>query len=145
MKFGEWVSGFSDKYKQYIEELSQTGVDTAQQAFNMATPQYGNGGVVVSREFDGTTDFTIRASGEDAAFIEFGTGVGTVVTRPTVSAEFPIEPGSWSEEHKGPFSQNGYWMYNGIRLEGTPAIGGMQDACNVMQQESPNIARRVFG
>lgn len=146
MKLGEWRAQFSAKYKEYIESLSELGVETAQSIFDTAPAEYGNGGVSVGREFDGTVNFTIVASGEDAAFIEFGTGVGVSVN-PTfaIQAAFPIEPGSWSREHDGQFMKNGHWKYNGITMSGTPALGAMQEACIEMQNRSPEIARRVFG
>ncbi len=146
MKLSEWRRQFGEKYRRYIDELSQLAVDTAQSIFDSAPAEYGNGGVAVGREFDGGVDFTIRASGADAAFIEFGTGVGVAVNPAfNVQASFPIEDGSWSRENDGPYSKNGYWYHNGMRLDGTPALGGMQEACIQMQNQSPDIARRVFG
>lgn len=144
MKFSEWHSQFSQKYKRYIDELAEMGRDTAQTGFDAYPPEYGNGGVTVSVEYDGETDFVLRASGEDAAFIEFGTGVETVVTRPTVRADFSISPGSWSSEHDGPFSKTGFWRYRGKKIAGTPPAGAMQDACSEMQNWSPTIAGRIF-
>lgn len=144
MKFSEWRARFSDRYKQYVNELTQVGLDTAQMLFNSAPAEYGNGGVEVSREFDGTVNCVIRASGEDAAFVEFGAGVETTVTRPTVAAAFEIVPGSWSAERDGPFSRDGYWYYNGQKLSGTPPAGAMQEACIRMEREAPGLARRIF-
>lgn len=145
MKLSEWRSQFVGKYNQYINRLSQVGVDAAQGTFDLAPPEFGNGGVTVDREIDGV-DFRIIASGHDAAFLEFGTGVG-VLSYPVSEVsgpEFPIEDGSWSREVNGPYSKNGYWYYNGQRLQGTPALGGMQEAKTRMQQESPTIAGSVF-
>lgn len=144
MKLSEWRNQFSQKYKQYIDELAEMGRDTAQTIFDSYPQEYGNGGVAVSVEFDGTTDFVVRASGEDAAFIEFGTGVETIATRPTVQADFSISPGSWSKENNGPFSKTGFWRYRGVNLAGTPPAGAMQDACSEMQNWSPTIAGRIF-
>lgn len=146
MKLGEWRVLFAERYRKYIDELSQFGVETAQTAFDTAPPEFGNGGVEVSREFDGEVDFTIRASGHDAAFLEFGTGVSTAVIRETVQADFPIEPGSWSDQHNGEFARTGYqyWHYNGQRVTGTPPLAAMQDTCNALQEWSSTIARRIF-
>ena len=146
MKLGEWRIQFSQKYKQYIEELAEMGQDTAQTIFDSAPPEYGNGGVVVTTEFNGTTDFVIRASGDDAAFIEFGTGVETAVTRDTVQADFPIAVGSWSSEREGEFYKTGYryWHYGGTAISGTPPMGAMQEACTEMQNLSTTIAGRIF-
>ena len=144
MKLSEWRSQFSQKFKQYIDELAEMGRDTAQTGFDAYPSEYGNGGVAVSVEYNGTTDFVVRASGEDASFIEFGTGVETVVTRPTVQADFDISPGSWSRENDGSFSKTGFWRYRGVKIAGTPPAGAMQDACSEMQNWSPTIAGRIF-
>jgi len=144
VKFSEWRRGFAEKYRRYIDELSTLGVETAQSIYAGVDPRYGNGDVTVEREFDGGVDFVIRASGEDAPFLEFGAGVTAGVRRPTVQADYEIAPGSWSEEHNGEFSKYGYWHYNGEKFYGAPALGGMQEACNAMEQQSSEIARRVF-
>lgn len=144
MKLSEWRARFSGRYTQYINDLTQIGLDTAQTLFNSAPAEYGNGEVDVSREFDGEVNCIIRASGEDAAFIEFGTGVETAVSRPTVAAAFEIAPGSWSAERDGPFSRDGYWYYSGQKLSGTPPVGAMQEACIRMEREAPRLARRIF-
>lgn len=144
MKLSEWRTQFSNKYKQYIEELAEMGRDTAQTIFDTYPSEYGNDGVSVNVEYDGTTNFVVRASGDDAAFIEFGTGVETIATRPTVQASFSITPGSWSKENEGPFSKTGYWRYGGVKIAGTPPAGAMQDACSEMQNWSSTIAGRIF-
>jgi hypothetical protein len=147
VKLGEWRELFSHRYKQYIDELTELGMETAQDAFDSAPAEYGNGEVNVTREFDGTTNCTIRAVGEDAMFIEFGTGVETIATRQTVQSEVPIEVGSWSDENHGEFARTGYkyWHYGGTAIAGTPPMGGMQEACAQMQNWSSTIARRAFG
>lgn len=148
MKLGEWIIQFGHKYNQYLDELGEMGESTARSLFASIPAEYGNTDVTVSREYNGmenATSFRIVASGEDAAFMEFGTGVETIVTRPTIQADFEIAPGSWSTEVDGPFSKQGYWYYNGQKLTGTPPAGAMQEACNAMEQWSSTIARRVFG
>lgn len=147
MKLGEWIVRFGHKYDQYLDELGEMGESTASSLFGAAPGDDGNTDVTVRREYDGTENmrsFRIVASGHDAAFLEFGTGVETVVTRPTVEADFDISPGSWSAERDGPFSRNGYWYYKEQKYAGTPPIGAMQEACNTMEQWSSTIARRVF-
>lgn len=151
MKFGEWATQFATKYNEYFERLTSLGEETAQEMFDAVDPAYGNGGVSVSWEPTGSGSCVIRASGEDAAFIEFGTGVG-VTYNPTFSiqSDFPIEDGSWSRERNGMYAQRGYWFYTTpdgekLMLKGTPAMGGMQEACIKMQNQSPDIARRTFG
>jgi len=149
VKLGEWIVQFGHKYNQYLDELGEMGESTASMLFAEAPPEYGNTDVTVRREYDGTDNasgFRIVASGHDAAFMEFGTGVMTTVTRPTVQAEFDISDGSWSREVNGEYARFGdYWHWNGERWTGTPPVGAMQEACNAMEQWSSTIARRVFG
>ena len=144
MKFSTWLSMFEGKYNQYLDELGEMGQSTAQMIFGTAPAEDGNTDVTVTREYDGAGDFRIVASGHDAAFLEFGSGVETLVTRPTVQADFEIAPGSWSEANDGPFYKNGYWFYNGYKYLGTTPLGAMQEACTAMEQWSETIARRVF-
>jgi len=144
MTLAQWRSKFDKQYKQYITELAEYGQEVAQRAFDEAPPEYGNTGVTVSVEYEGTTDFRIIASGESAPFIEFGTGVETTVIRDTVQADYPIEDGSWSEANNGSYHRNGFWHYNGLRLTGTPPMCGMQDACSEMEMYSSTIATKVF-
>lgn len=127
--------------------MGEMGESTARMIFSTAPPEYGNTDVDVVREYNGVdnaTSFRIVASGHDALFMEFGTGVETAITRDTVVSDVSIEPGSWSEEHEGPFFRQGYWHYNGARLTGTPPLGAMQEACSAMEQWSPTIAGRIF-
>lgn len=148
MKLGTWLVLFQHKFQQYLDELGEMGESTASTMFASAPGDDGNTDVTVTREYDSMDDargFRIVASGHDAAFMEFGTGVETIVTRPTVQADFDISPGSWSTENDGPFSKQGYWIYNGVRMAGTPPTGAMQEACNAMEQWSSTIAGRIFG
>lgn len=145
MKLEEWREQFTRKYAQYLDELGEMGEDTARTLFADIPGDDGNTEVTVSRESGENSSFKIIASGHDAAFLEFGTGVLTIATRPTVEADYAIAPGSWSEENDGPFSKSGHWRYNGIYMAGTPPTGAMQEACAAMEQWSETIARRVFG
>lgn len=146
MKLGEWRVQFSRKYRQYIDELSQLGVQVAQSTFDTVDPEEGNADITVSREFAGGVDFRIIASGEGVSFAEFGTGVlASTWGTSEVQADYAIAPGSWSEEHAQQFSKNGYWYYNGKRYYGTVPYAGMQQASADMRRESNGIVRRIFG
>lgn len=146
MKLEDWREQFTRKYAQYLEELSEVGVETASTTYIMAESA-GNVDVRVSSEQTDANGFLIRASGEDVNFLEFGAGVLTEVQRPTVQADFDISPGSWSssEDGTGEFERYGSWHHNKVKYFGLAPAGGMQEACNAMEQQSPNIARRVFG
>lgn len=145
MTLGEWASKFQHQYRDYLEMLAERGEWEAQVGF--ADNGYiGDGGDIdVDTEMrleDG--GFTIRAVGEAASFIEFGTGVLAGAIRNGVQAPYEIRPGSWSETHGRMFSTRGYWYYKGIRLDSTAPANAMQNACSVMEQESSSIARRAF-
>ena len=146
MKFGEWAINFRHKYRDYLEQLAETGEWTAQVGF-AENGYIGDGG-----DIDVTTEmrlpdggFTIRAVGEAAGFIEFGTGVLAGAIRNGIQSPYEIRPGSWSEEHKQMFSRFGYWYYKGQRLDSTAPANAMQNACSAMEQQSSEIARRTFG
>ena len=147
MRFGDWVAQFGTKYNQYLDRLGEAGEETARDMFATAPGDDGNTDVTVTREPTEDGAFRIVASGADAAFLEFGTGVDTTVMRPTVQSDFPIEVGSWSADHEGPFYKSGYeyWYYNRVKYAGTPPTGAMQEACNAMEMQSTSIAQEVFG
>ena len=143
MMFKDWAAQFATKYIDYLEQLTDVGVEYAQTLFDLADPVEQSGIVIVSKEIDGF-DAVITASGDSAPFIEFGTGVQTMVMRPTVQASYDISDGSYSREREGPYSKNGFWYYKGIKFTGTAPLMPMQSACDEMEQTSNNIARRVF-
>lgn len=145
MKFGEWVQRFQGQYEQYLNELGEMGETTARDIFATAPADEGNTDATVERTPNVDGGFQIRATGHDVMFIEFGTGVQTAVLRDTVQSDVPIADGSYSQANKGPYFRNGFWYYNGHRFTGTAPLGGMQEACNAMEQWSSTIAGRVFG
>ena len=146
MTLGEWRSVFRQKYREYLEQLAEQGEWTAQVGFSQ-NGYIGDGGDIdVDTEMhleDG--GFTIRAVGEAAGFIEFGTGVLAGAIRNGIQAPYEIRPGSWSETHGRVFSRFGFWYYKGTRLDSTAPANAMQNACSEMEQQSSEIARRVFG
>lgn len=145
MTIAEYERKFARCFGDYLNQLAQLGEMTASDGF--ANNGYvGESNVSVNTERQ-NAGFTIRAAGESVSFIEFGTGVATHVSRPTVQAPYPIAVGSWSDAHEGEFFRTGhqFWHYKGERLEGTPPAAGMQNACIAMEQQSPIIARRAFG
>lgn len=146
MKLAEWTRNFQLKYRDYLEQLAECGEWEAQVDFDTNGYIGKNGDVEVTTEMrlqDG--GFTIRATGEAVGFIEFGTGVLAGAIRNGIQADYEIRPGSWSEGHERMFSRFGYWYYDGQRLDSTAPASAMQNACSVMEQQSLEIARRVFG
>ena len=145
MKFGEWARDFRFNYRNYLEQLAEQGEWTAQVGFAENGYIGDNPDVEVTTEMrlqDG--GFTIRATGEAVSFIEFGTGVLAGAIRNGIQAPYEIRPGSWSEEHGRVFSRFGFWYYKGTRLDSTAPANAMQNACSTMEQQSGDIARRVF-
>ena len=133
MTLGEWGSDFRHKYREYLEQLAEQGEWTAQVGFAQ-NGYIGDGGDIdVETEMhleDG--GFTIRAVGEAAGFIEFGTGVLAGAIRNGIQAPYEIRPGSWSETHGRVFSRFGFWYYKGTRLDSTAPANAMQNACSEM-------------
>lgn len=144
MKFDAWYARFQQQYQEYLDELMEVGTETARTGFSMAESD-GNTDVTVSSEQNQGRGFTITASGEDAAFLEFGAGVLTAVSRPTVQADFDISPGSFSEENTREFATYGSWHWHKTKYYGLAPTFAMQEACNQMEQRSSEIAGRVFG
>ena len=143
MKLSEWRNQFTHKYRQYLEQLAELGRWEAEVDFANNGYIGDNNDVDVQTEMS-DTGFVIRATGEAVGFIEFGTGVLAGAIRNGIQAPYEIRPGSWSEEHAQIFSRFGYWYYKGERLDSTAPANAMQNACAVMEQQSPDIARRVF-
>lgn len=146
MTLDEWSEQFAQKYARYLDELRETGEETARTLY-LNADSIGNVEVRVTSEPNEENGFTIVASGSDVNFLEFGAGVLTDVIRPTVQASFDISPGSWSssEDGTGEFAKHNSWHYKGVKFFGLAPAAGMQEACNAMQQQSSSIARRVFG
>jgi hypothetical protein len=91
------------------------------------------------------TGFTIRASGEDVYFLEFGIGDDTAPDKLAAQANAEISPGSWSRTHPrdtkfynrwakqwetrhhemGPYAEHGHWHYNGVDYKGVPGSHSM--------------------
>ena len=92
----------------------------------------------------------IIIDGDEVLFIEFGTGNATGIYR-ALYDEVPVvvEPGSWSEAHGGEYWKtggypNGYWHFNGQKIQETEPIPGTYYAYREMVQAIPQVASEVF-
>lgn len=106
---------------------------------------YGNDDVTVSTE-KMENGYKVVMSGADIYFVEFGTGDRAGEYAGDASnVSVGIMPGDWSETHAQQYSKFGYWFYDNVRYEGTPAEMPMYYAGKKMREEMPRIVREVFG
>lgn len=106
---------------------------------------YGNDDVSVSTEKI-ENGYKVVMSGADIYFVEFGTGDRAGEYAGDASnVSVGIMPGDWSETHAQQYSKFGYWFYDNVRYEGTPAEMPMYYAGKKMREEMPRIVKEVFG
>lgn len=138
-----YSKGVDPKLDEVCRRLADIGAQEAQARFSRG--DNGNGGVVVTTERI-SNGYKIVANGHDVYFIEFGTGVNAGVGygdgMPVTSV--PVYPGSWSEHHAKQFSENGFWYYNGERLEGTEAEMPMYYAGKAIRNNMKRVVSEVF-
>lgn len=126
------------KLDEVCKRLAEIGRDEAQRIFNSA--REGNGGVSVDA-VPMENGWKIVASGADVYFIEFGTGDD--VDR-HYDVAVPVFSGAWSMEHSQKYIQYGFWFYNKVRYEGTPAYMPMYYAEKAVRDNAKRIVREVF-
>ena len=142
MKFSAWRAKFTKGAYEYLDKLSDVGLNTAE--YQYSNNEYVGDGVVTVESIPNPSGFDIVASGKAAPFLEFGAGVYTAAYRNTIAASYEIAPGSYSAENNGMFAAKGYWYWHGQRFYGFAPTMGLQLACDEMQRQSPSIARRAF-
>lgn len=138
-----------DKYKREIvpklnevcKRLAEIGRDEAAAIVSNVNAQEGNS-VSSVQAVPIENGYKLVMSGADVYFIEFGTGN-------SVSAHYdtsvPVAYGSWSKEHRQMLWNNGFWYYNKVRYEGTPAYMPMYYAEKKMRESVDSVVREVFG
>ena len=128
------------KLDEVCKRLAEIGRDTAQAIFDSAGE--GNGGVKVEiAQIE--NGWKIVAAGADVYFIEFGTGDD--VDRHFDPVAVPVFSGSWSIEHAQKWYNYGFWYYNKVRYEGTPAYMPMYYAEKAIRDNERRIVQEVFG
>lgn len=135
---------FNSKMEEVCRRLAEIGAREA--SFRFARGDHGNSdATVTTQKFD--KGYKIVASGKDVYFIEFGTGfnagVGYGDGMPS-GLSVPVYPGSWSEEHKKLFSEQGFWWYGGEKLQGTEAEMPMYYASKAMRNNIKKVVEEVF-
>ena len=129
------------KLDEVCKRLAQIGVEEATRVLNSIPPIYGNA-VERIEALPMENGWKIVMSGEDVYFIEFGTGNGVNAHYDT---SVPVAWGSWSAQHSKRLLEYGYWYYNNVKLEGTPAYMPMYYAERAIRENERRIVQEVFG
>ena len=138
-----------EKYKKEItpkldeicRRLAEIGRDEAISIINQVKLAEGNAVERVDT-VKINNGWKIVMEGEDVYFIEFGTGDGV---EPHYDTSVPVAWGTWSAEHNQVLWNKGFWYYNHIRFEGTPAYMPMYYAEKAMRENVNRITQEVFG
>lgn len=128
------------KLKEVCRRIAEIG---AQEARAHLVLDNGNTDATVSDPIPTENGYKVVMSGSDVYFVEFGTGNDVNAYTPNVTVL--VAPGSWSENHARRFVNYGFWYYNKVRYEGTPAYMPMYYAGRKMREEAKRITREVFG
>lgn len=140
----DYKKSLDTKLKELAERLCTIGVDIVKVSY-LSGRREGNSNVDVYIE-PTEKGCKLVAEGQDVCFLEFGAGVSTVdYEKDGQEGLPPIYPGSWSStEGTGQFAENGYWYYNGEKLDGLMPKLGMYHASQIMQQKAIQEARKIF-
>ena len=157
----EFSLGEIDKAIKQIEDYKKQ-FQQKKQIFLQKLAEYGQRNASLLYPDDITTDvywkdedtIVVRASGEEIAFIEFGTGItyGGGHPNPVVyddgtaiqmgKGTFPSTKGHWDDP-------NGWWYPIGdgnyIHTYGNPPTASMYNTARAIEQQAESIAREVFG
>jgi len=144
--------------ERFVKRLAEHGLIVTKIAIGMIPADYKVGGIDVDVDYDTSglmSGATIRMSGEQAIFIEFGagtyynTGIGGTLhpkTKSGLENEFTI--GSWSLEHQQHvYSKNGWYYRDSEGLHhsmGVPTFAPLYEGFMSMQELVLEIAKEVF-
>ena len=136
------LSDYAKKIKPKLEEvcrrIAEIGV---QEANSHLAGTYPNTGAYIGPPEKIENGYKIVMSGEDVYFIEFGTGNEV---SPHFDTSVPVAWGTWSAEHTQMLWNFGYWWYDGIKYEGTPAYMPMYYASRAIRENAKRVAQEVF-
>ena len=138
MEIEKYAKGIKPKLDEVCRRLAEIGV---QEANAHLTGSYSNGGAYIGPPEKIDNGYKIVMSGEDVYFIEFGTGNEV---SPHFDTSIPVAWGTWSAEHAQMLWNFGYWWYEGIRYEGTPAYMPMYYASRAIRENAKRVAQEVF-
>ena len=127
------------KMQEVCRRIAEIG---AQEARAHLILDNGNTDATISDPIPTENGYKIVMSGSDVYFVEFGTGNDVNAYSPNVTVL--VAPGSWSETHAQRYTTYGFWYYNKVRYEGTPAYMPMYYAGRKMREEAHRIVKEVF-
>lgn len=141
----EYKKTFEEKKKDFMQRLAEYGAKNA----GLLYPK----DITVDVYWKDENTIVVRASGEEIAFIEFGTGItyGGGHPNPVVydngtaiqmgKGTYPSEKGHWD-------NPNGWWYPIGdgnyVHTYGNPPSASMYNTARAMEQQAEAIAREVF-
>ena len=128
------------KLKEVCRRIAEIGAQEARAHLVLAN---GNTDAAISDPIPTENGYKVVMSGSDVYFVEFGTG--NDVNAYTANTTVLVAPGSWSETHAKRYMNYGFWYYNKVRYEGTPAYMPMYYAGRKMREEAHRIVKEVFG
>lgn len=136
-----------EEYRKLVEprlmevcrRLAEIGAQEARAHMVLAD---GNTDASISEPIPIDRGYKFAMSGKDVYFIEFGTGDDTIAYTPNVTVL--VAPGSWSETHARKYMDYGFWYYNKVKYEGTPAYMPMYYAGLAIRNNARRVVREVF-
>ena len=145
-----------ERTKQYLDVLSDVGIKATRARVDSISPFYKGEDISVSKGIIEETEEGFQAviymSGEQAIFIEFGSGVvhnGPIGTSPHPKGEelgFTI--GSYNPESPNAGSSDGWWYKDKWgewqHTLGTPSYAPLFNGSKEMIQRASEIAESVF-
>lgn len=150
------------KCKEFCLRLAERNMEVTKAAIDGIDPSHKDGGLSVEvtniEGSDGKYRATVRMSGEQCAFVEFGAGIllnGSAGTSPHPKGEeLGMTIDSYNPDSKHPkdgsYTSNatnpaGWTKPGGEHTEGTPAYAPLYTGFMDMQADIERIAREVFG
>ena len=140
----EYQRDVQPKLDEVCRRLAEIGAEEARLWARLGSAN-GNDDVYVSTEkID--NGYKIVMSGSDIYFVEFGTGdFAGEYAGDTSNVSVGVMPGDWSDTHAQRYSQYGYWYYDNVRYQGTPAEMPMYHAGRRIREEMSRVVNEVFG
>lgn len=151
-----------EKTKELCLKLAERNMEVTRAAIEGISPEHKEGGLSVSViEIEGSGGkykATVRMSGNQCAFVEFGAGIllnGSAGTSPHPKGEeLGMTIDSYNPNSKHPKDESytsnatnpkGWTKPSGEHTDGTPAYAPLYTGFTEMQADIERIAREVFG
>ena len=148
----DWKKSFHDRLEKFIKRCEEEGLRAVKANVSGIAPIYkGEDISVTSHKID--NGFSIEMSGEQVAFIEFGSGItfNTPVggSKHPKGAELGYTIGSYNPESPNASSPTGWWYRNKWgkteHTYGTPTFSPLYDGELELIGRIKEIANEVFG